>query len=172
MDFQKYLQTAHQTSKKNGFWDDSKTKKSRLALAVCEIAEAIEADRNGLDCLSPRKILENYTNEKYKGHVKDTRGDELAGCVLRLLDYAAGYQLNIDLSNVKSHLTHVDISFVDNCSFIMGEILAIDDKPELIKTSLGLILGCAIRFGIDLDTHIQLAIKYNANRPPKHGKKY
>jgi NTP pyrophosphatase (non-canonical NTP hydrolase) len=172
MDFTDLVNEAYQSSKNNGFWDNPRKLKTALALAVCEIAEAIEADRQQLVCYNPRNILADYSNYMYKTHVKDTVGDELAGCILRLCDLAGGFNLDVDVSNVQSHLTYTSLDFPEFCYYIMREILEIENNQKRLATTLGLIVGCAKAFKIELDVHIELALKYNSSRPKRHGKQY
>lgn len=85
---------------------------SSLMLVVCEIAEAVEADRKGrlkanwkpsLQCVTD--FLDDISDEdKFKEEfeigVKDTFEDEIADAFLRLMDICGEYKIDIE-SHIK-----------------------------------------------------------------------
>lgn len=72
----------HQSTISKGFWDESRNKAECIALMHSELSEALEALRNG----NPKddKIPE-FTNHEV----------ELADVVIRIMDYAEAYNLNV-----------------------------------------------------------------------------
>ena len=105
---------AHDNSVAKGFYDMPRKIDGLAMLCVCELAEAVEADRENRE--SPTAYdLAYYANkadfsdhdvrEMFKSKVKDTVGDEIADCLIRLCDMC-GF-LNIDLeSHVKAKMKY------------------------------------------------------------------
>jgi len=78
---------------------------TRLMLIVSELSEAMEADRKGIWChnpelLSGKHLLELTINElqksTYESSVKGTVEEEIADAIIRLLDLAGVYNINLD----------------------------------------------------------------------------
>ena len=107
-------QEIHREAIKRGFYDDieiltrstspEKVKSAnhmffaqQVALVMTELAEAIEADRNGFVC---PELPEKMTGLEYGGLVKGTRESEICDAISRLFDIAA--RLGID---IERHLT-------------------------------------------------------------------
>lgn len=89
----------HQVNKEKGFWDKERNVGEMLMLVTSELGEAMEAHRKGTFANweayeSNLKKGENVP-ENFKKHIKDSFEDEIADAIIRLLDMAAG--LNIDL---------------------------------------------------------------------------
>lgn len=112
--FNETAKQVHAIAKEKGFWDNERNVGELLMLTVSELGEAMEAHRKGhfAKIESFRYKLENSiindnptcsgTVEKglaYKQHfefcIKDSFEDEIADAIIRLLDLAAG--LNIDI---------------------------------------------------------------------------
>jgi len=87
----------HQKAKNKGFWDEPREIGTLLMLIVSELAEALEADRNGKHTdmnLYEREIVNgDYT--AFQIQIKDTFEDEIADTFIRLFDLV-GY-LNLDI---------------------------------------------------------------------------
>ena len=115
-------QKIHNNAKEKGFWDKKHNFGNDLMLIVGELGECSEAHRKGLnaDMVSFEQALDE-SNLKYQQafekYMKDTVQDELADALIRILDCAAGWE-------------------------------------------------------IDIVSHINYKMKYNANRERLHGKKY
>ena len=77
--FSGMMATVKAVNEANGWWDDGERNKAELLmLAVCELAEAVEALRHG----NPQsEHLPQYTGE----------AEELADAIIRLMDYASRY---------------------------------------------------------------------------------
>lgn len=114
----------HQNAKDKGFWDMEHNFGNDLMLIVSELGECLEAHRKG----EFAKVTEfensinsdyfNLTyNEAFRMYVKDTVEDELADALIRILDCAKGW-------------------------------------------------------GIDIEKHVHLKMKFNESRPRLHDKKY
>lgn len=89
----------HQVNKDKGFWDKERNVGEMLMLVTSELGEAMEAHRKGTfaDWEAYEANLKKGENapENFKKHIKDSFEDEIADATIRLLDMAAG--LNIDL---------------------------------------------------------------------------
>lgn len=190
----RYAKDCHQRAVAKGFWDEQHTVGHYLMLAFGELHEAIEADRLGKwakldpDTIDTLQRVEGapYAQE-FLREVKDTVEDEIADAVIRLLDLL-GWLL--DTKRTTEVLTEKDL----------GKAFGVLDTPRpeeeltllllriVADTSgywrLGLLREKGILYaiksleqlcdhlGIDLMTHIELKLKYNATRPALHGKKY
>lgn len=70
-----------------------------LMLIVSELSEALESHRTGYYSQNPIK-LESESNEDWKClfelNVKDTFEDEIADSMIRLLDFCAGLEIDIE----------------------------------------------------------------------------
>jgi len=180
---------------KKGFWKEGQTdvNETRIKLLVIsELFEMFEADRKGkvakeIDTVSLRlkEYKANIDNIEIKKffldefvlNVKDSKEDELADTMIRLLDYA-GF-LKVDFNNIdtfKGKLDSIDLEgdFIVDLNELIEMLLFWLSNPASIN-----IVKCynsLLTFGkvhsIDLLTHINLKLAYNATRSKMHGKKY
>lgn len=83
-----------------GFWDKERETGTLLMLCVSELAEAMEADRNGLyaDLELIEKDKENFIDFKwsFENSIKDTFEDELADTIIRILDLCGAKGIDIE----------------------------------------------------------------------------
>lgn len=90
-----------------GFWEGDRKLTEVVMLTVCELAEAIEADR-AKKWASEQDILQ-YKNiptpERFKENIKDTVQDEVADAIIRILDFAHKFGIDIDF-HVKAKLEY------------------------------------------------------------------
>ena len=80
----------YDTAKKNGFWDKERNDGEAIALMHSELSECLEAMRKG-----------NWDG-------KDGVAEELADCIIRILDYCGGK--NIDIVSALERKTEVNKS--------------------------------------------------------------
>lgn len=190
----RYAKDFHQRAVAKGFWDEPRSVGHYLMLALGELHEAIEADRLGKWIkLTPEQIEELRELEgaayaqAFLRIIKDTVGDEIADAVIRLLDLL-GWMLKT--KRTTEILNENDLSKVYGILDTPrpGEELTLLLLRIVADTSgywrLGLLREKGILYaiksleqlcdhlGIDLMTHIELKLKYNATRPALHGKKY
>lgn len=89
----------HQINKDKGFWDKERNVGEMLMLVTSELGEAMEAHRKrkfaDWEGYEAALKTEGNTPENFQTHIKDSFEDEIADATIRLLDMAAG--LNIDL---------------------------------------------------------------------------
>lgn len=182
-------QLCHRRAVDKGFWDELHSSNHYFMLAITEIAEAVEAHREGRIARIPEGI-EDFPDKafipSFETHIKDTIEDELADTQIRLLDLYGyiidndpetpditeqveeNYWFSRDLVGVPEEFTEWAFSLVTELS--VNPIAS----TTLLKVYNGL---CTLRcmtehLGIDLDRHILLKMRYNATRPALHGKKY
>nr|DAI97827.1 MAG TPA: NTP-PPase-like protein [Caudoviricetes sp.] len=184
----------HANSVKHGWWENQPSIEHFLTLVVCELAEAVEADRKGNRC--DRKLFtcslatfvecdggKAYNSVKYDRRwntafeqcVKDTVEDELADAVMRLLDIAGakGYDFGKPFGCNYSVLVSTAQTFTENIGSIMGCVMCRSlTAYNRVACTLVQIEWLAEQMGIDLEWHIKHKMQYNASRPYKHGKAY
>ena len=89
MNYYELAKEIHANAVAKGFWDKAMSIRHYLMLVICELAEAIEADREGRTASIPENI-ESFPDKafipSFKSYIKDTLEDELADAVIRLLD--------------------------------------------------------------------------------------
>lgn len=90
----------HENAKNKGFWDNQRETGTLLMLCVSELAETMEADRNGLyaDLELIEKDKENFIDFKwsFENSIKDTFEDELADTIIRILDLCGAKGIDIE----------------------------------------------------------------------------
>ena len=185
----RYAKDFHERAVDKGFWDEPRSVGHCLMTAFGELHEAIEADRLGKwakldhDTIDTLQRIEGapYAQE-FLRLVKDTVEDKIADAVIRLLDLL-GYLLDgRELQSRQANSVNVvygkggippmltDVLFpivatlceaYNDCDTTCGILYAIKSLENLCD-----------HLGIDLMTHIELKLKYNATRPALHGKKY
>ena len=186
----RYAKDCHQRAVAKGFWDEVHSVGHYLMLVISELSEAVEADRLGkwakldhdtidtLQRIEGEPFVQMFLNE-----VKDTVEDELADAVIRLLDLL-GYMLagdelkSADLDKVRGsdvdRLPSEELTYIlfwvteEVCRLWRAELLRLEGIPYAVKALEQL----CDHLGIDLMSHIELKMKYNATRPALHGKKY
>ena len=186
----RYAKDCHQRSVAKGFWDVPHSIGHSLMLAYGELYEAIEADRIGKwakldpDAIDTLQRIEGaiYVQE-FLRLVEGTVGCEIADAVIRLLDLL-GWMLKdraLSETEVETDLGvsafHIEgqTTLAEALWLILQEACCHCGKYAhryaILYTIKSLELLCD-RLGIDLMTHIELKLKYNATRPALHGKKY
>lgn len=95
----------YQRMRENGFGEDIREKSAEIMDVVCELSEAVEADRKGhyadldsyyaycneLDAdIKPQKTI------AFEGWIKDSFEDEIADAILRLLYIVGRYDIDVE----------------------------------------------------------------------------
>lgn len=189
MDLNELRDKAYQNACKHGFHEKEYSDDHFLMLVICELTEAVEADRSntwnrrakvdwfkkkmetsricqGLDpTISKERGYEVAYNETIKGSIEE----ELADTVIRLLDLAG--LRGIDLSNLpdKTHIVTKEFTF-----FIFNVIYSLYKTPleSIIYDIIYAIFAYCNTIEVDLLWHIEMKMKYNELREYKHGKRY
>ena len=152
-------------------------------LIMTEMAEAVEADRNGRrseDAEFKRALTfgavnkDSYFKACYKDYIKGSIEEEFADVVIRLLDMAQG--VHGDKMQWLGYYPYCQVyleneSFIENAWYFIREVL--NWGPRNISDCVSFMFDWAQHLGIDLWQHIEWKMKYNELRPYKHGgKKY
>lgn len=185
----RYAKDCHQRSVAKGFWAEKHTVYHYLMLVISELSEAVEADRLGKwakldhDTIDTLQRIEGapYAQE-FLRLVKDTVEDEIADAVIRLLDLLGCLLKGVDLTQEELNMvpaaydSDTPPNMLTDALFVVisGLVYAISRDKEFISvlSPIKSLENLCDHLGIDLMTHIDLKLKYNATRPAKHGKKY
>ena len=169
----------HNDNKLKGFHDVDWSDEHCLMLAICELCEAIEADRHSI-----RADIEGFNNNCNENDFEDAYIDcivgsieeELDDFVIRLLDLAGKKNIYITLPDGASYFDRHNIrekSFTEQLHQVVYDLMTISNN---LNETISIIIAqseyiCKLE-DIDLYTHIDLKLKYNKTRPYKHGKEY
>ena len=145
-------------------------------LIMTEMAEAIEADRNGrrFKMTSAPPEHQQWFQGWYQEWVKGTIEEEFADVVIRVLDMAQevhGEKMRW-LGYYPFGQVYIESkSFIENAWYFIREVL--NWGTMNISDCVSFMFDWAQDLGIDLWQHIEWKMKYNELRPYKHGgKKY
>lgn len=185
---------AYKTAREHGFHENELSNEHLLCLVICELSEAVEADRKGKRAdvgsynILSKASIERTGNSKYfnevafRHKIKDTVEDELADAVIRLLDLAG--LRNIDLELVEKDMSDNINDMAEACKdeTFTETIYAISTLPvryegvfdfsTTINDMIYSIFGLAEHLNINLFWHIGQKMEYNQLRDKMHGKKY
>jgi NTP pyrophosphatase (non-canonical NTP hydrolase) len=152
-------------------------------LIMTEMAEAVEADRNGRraeDADFKRALTfeaankDSYFKACYKDYIKGSIEEEFADVVIRVLDMAQ--EVHGDKMRWLGYYPYGQVykeneSFIENAWYFIREVL--NWGTMNISDCVSFMFDWAQHLGIDLWQHIEWKMKYNELRPYKHGgKKY
>lgn len=166
----------------HGWHNEPLSMEHYMGLIMTEMAEAVEADRNGrrADIELFNKKMSNLDGsdecfkEMYKRYIKGSIEEEFADVVTRLLDMAQeahGDKMRWLGYYPCGQVYHKDKSFIDNAWYFIRDVL--NCGTINISDSVSFMFDWAQDLGIDLWQHIEWKMKYNELRPYKHGgKKY
>lgn len=190
-----FIKKAHSTAKEKGFWDDVtiQFQTQCIVLIISEVTEALEALRknNFGDVDKFNNCLSNETFQScFAEYIKDSFQDEMADVCIRIFDYAGGFEMDKvkrdkgiqHSSMIKHYVAEREILAGKKVQHIPSYLLGIirnltDLKYGLWHTQyLGEVLGSIHHLmdslGYDLESHIELKMKFNATRGFKHGKSF
>lgn len=175
-DWQDLIERVQMNAQDKGFHDVELSDEHKLMLIISEVAEAVEADREGRLAQPMPEDWQTLNDEDFKmtflRNVKDTLEDELADAVIRMMD--SGY-LNrftgptdyyLDIYERQGAKAFVERAF--RLVTLISECIRYEDLSQ--AASEGFFI--ADELGIDLMKHIQMKMRYNAMRPRLHGKAY
>lgn len=179
----------HGNAVQHGFWDYMYSDEHYLCLAACELAELVEANRKGrmadmasfVHCINetPSKHEAATAEQRYaywfETYIKDTLQDEMADTVIRLLDLAGAK--NVVITAFDSDCEYCGVvstfsSLPENVLRIMGQLAEVGILRYKINKALRSMAELADEWEVDLWWHVEAKMRYNQNRPYKHGKKY
>ena len=167
---------AHRNAVAKGFYDNTPSYKCCRMLAICELAEAIEADRKGRHAVVSEEI-DDYVDEAFvtdfNARIKDTVEDELADFVIRCLDYVGWRSKACNWDAIKISYNSIPPEEWEEVEGLVGMAYY---ATERMFVSVPYALECVLSYcqfaGIDIMRHVELKMRYNELRPRLHGKKY
>ena len=180
MNYNELKNTCHNAAVKGGWYEQEKIVNELLCLILSEHYECMDAYRSRNWCNLSKDQLKDLRSEfnhnlesfayQFKTNVKDTVQDELADVVIRTLDMA-GY-FGIEIPKVKFFEPTTDIlkstwEFTGICWSMSNKVL----NCYHIAILLGYVEGTAREYEIDLETHVMLKLAYNSTRGLRHGGK-
>lgn len=181
-DWQDLIERVQENSKDKGFHDVELSVEHKLMLIICEVSEAVEADREGRLAQPMPEDWQTLNDEDFKmtflRNVKDTLEDELADAVIRMMD--SGYLddtkeiVTPDVFTIAKSFppyTGRELAFVEQACHLVDLIIFGGIVNDLTK-SCRFVFYLARQLDIDLATHIRMKMRYNSMRPRLHGKAY
>ena len=181
----------HANAVRHGWWESNPSDEHCFALVVCELAEAIEADRKGnyADKACFEIMMREWEEEAeresdpqqyqyelkstFELEIKDTTADELADTVIRLLDMAGAHGYDLLRCGAIVGCIHNSRAFTEN---VWEIVQVLTDRrmsvKERIVSGIVAVEILATAYNIDLWWHVLVKMRYNHSRPYKHGKKY
>lgn len=176
-DWRSLANKAHRNAVEKGFYDNTPSYYHLRMLAICELAEAIEADRKGRRAVVSEEI-DDYVDEAFvtdfNARIKDTVEDELADFIIRCLDYV-GWM--IEEGEWRKEF-NVPFEFYHAAGWKAGDSVtcmayyATRSAIAYIVSAMECVLSYCQFAGIDIMRHVELKMRYNELRPRLHGKKY
>lgn len=174
---------AYSVAKTNGWHEEEHSDKHYLMLIIAEIAEAVQADRNGIspDIDGYKAFIEAHDETcvayAYNHFIKGCLEEELADVVIRCLDLCGvkglnAYTVNIEFPTGMDGFTE-RMFFV--CQLLTDRILTNDSTTLkfVLSQAMSYIAKHCRRKGIDLGFFIRAKMRYNRLRGYHHGaKKY
>ena len=180
---------AFTTAKAHGWHEEEHSDRHFLMLIITELAEAVQADRNGKN----RSFRSEFNVEKYftgrsftpeqyrerwkfcfEAMIKDYVPDELADACIRIFDLAG--LRGIDLSVKTDNPCTIDSkkTFTENIYAIIRDIIiGSDTLEERLRHAIHNIFELSRSMAIDMEWHIGMKMNYNTLCTHKHGgKKY
>ena len=174
MNYNDLAEKAHENAVKHGFLERKLSNEHCLCLVLTEVCEAVEADRKGnyADYDGYAKMPNKQIG--FEQFIKSSVEDELADVAIRLADLAGA--LGVDFTKMQPcryFRSFGKFSFTENafalCKGLSKDSIGIEKR---IQFGLEYVTKWAKSINVDLDWHIGEKMKYNATRPPKHGKAY
>lgn len=194
MEVQKYIDRAYKNACEHGFHDRELSDEHCLMLIICEIAEAVEADRKGkrmdADFMGVWEVLQDtidssqsdlrykmWVEQHYIEIIKGTVDEELADICIRLFDFAGakGYKIERTDEGVTKNILDGMFSttpFAENAFELCKSITSSPVNLVTIQACILFVELWAKSLDIDLEWQIEQKMKYNESRPKMHGKKY
>lgn len=188
MDYAALAKDIHQTAKDKGFWDNERDMEEMLALAISELAEALEEDREGTPPVYWRHACDYYPTQdtqtpKCKLCTPKPEGFviEVADCLIRCLDtlqhicsdipYFVGIVKQV--VNLEKTLSKRDSASLYRIMQTLTRVKESDvvSSYQLVKAAL-MCEALISRKGWNAYDAMQIKMTYNNTREHMHGKAY
>ncbi len=186
------IEAIHANAVAKGFWAEDHSEDHYRMLVITELSEAVEAHRRGdfarregyQMALEIRGV--DFDQALFLGNIKDSVEDELADAVIRIYDMMGTYENLLDEYHINEdtllHSREEELHDLESWgSFEFSEqvlrcVAYLLDYQKLYwdryVETIAAIEAVAEYNGIDIYWHVREKMKYNATRPPLHGKKY
>lgn len=179
------IEATHKNAIEHGWHSPSPSIRTCLMLVITEAAEAVEAYRKDgrankqayLDIVArpKEKPVRDFSEVEFCKNIKNTIEDELADICIRIFDIQGACGIGV---SIPEGVIDDAIQFNKNLSFPemifeLIEYLYLKDFPLQGKLSAMLVSVIAISelMEIDLPFFIETKMRYNKNRPYRHGNK-
>ncbi len=185
MDLNKLAEEAYATACEHGWHDEEHCDEHYLMLIITEIAEAVQADRNGKhadvakfkewqkkDFSLLEETRERRFKEDFEEYIKNSVESELADIVIRCLDLMGLRGITLECNCEPEEYER--IPFAEDM-FWTCAVLAHDEYSlqERLRSVILSVMAYALGNGIDIEWFIRKKMEYNRLRPYKNGgKKY
>lgn len=192
----KFAKEVHQNAVDKGWYDTELSFDDLIANCICELAEAMEEWRNGrpnvyrvcapsdgkpccLDCGADLCEIASGDPCEHRGAKPEGVAVELGDCVLRILDYLATTDEDIDKRIIhcyaRKNLSGLICKCARSlCSAYTGYKIK-HERSEWVCGDLylcvGYILNWAEREGVDMEAVLREKHEYNKTQPYRHGGK-
>lgn len=180
-DWKDLIERVQMNAQDKGFHDVELSLEHKIMLIICEVSEAVEADREGRIAQPMPEDWQTLNDEEFKmtflRNVKDSLEDELADVVIRMMDsHLIDDTEEIVPPNTFIRLTLFPpvgkgLTFVEQACILVSSIIWGGIRSNLTK-ACQIVFYLARQLDIDLATHIRMKMRYNSMRPRLHGKAY
>ena len=183
MKYNEYVAEIHKNAVEHGWWEDERPFASIVSLIHSELSETLEEERAG----RPFVYVNDEHNgretdlEKFNGRKPEGTGIELADTVIRILDLAGHYRVDVD--NVMEY-KFLDIipdihTLIADCHLYISEAYMkyhTGESMDKIFSSLCEVICMVNEYiaeaGYSMEQLINIKHEYNKTRPYKHGKRF
>lgn len=179
MDLNNLRDRAYKNAVAHGWHEENLSNEHFLCLVISELMEAVEADRKGDYAGDGMKELfeadlasgEDFNN-LFESHLKGTVEEELADACIRLFDLAG--LRGTDITYIDCLYVPTKILFTEYI-YVLCSVISNPDKAgwllKHIEYCLGFIFSWCKDKKIDIMWYIEQKMRYNEQRPYKHGNK-
>lgn len=163
----RWAKEIHDNATAHGWHEEKHSPEHYLALVMCEVAEAIEADRQNNRCMKKEVLKYMPFDRFYFDWVKGSVEEEFADIVIRLLDISE--EAHCRILDFECFSYNEKNTFPEQAWIFVTHILGTSVFD--ISAAISFMYSWAEQLGIDLDQHIEWKMQYNKTRPYKHGGK-